>query len=202
MSDPGECCRWKDQKYELVPRGGAEQAQKVKEQHSVRLHWPRTDQFINDNIFTLINSQGSLYQRKCSPSASLVAQHRSCAASEGQGKAGGAEVPQHQRQQQSRALGVWPLLRQGVLPSMAPALRGDLLGLALAMQGAGSRGNQPFCQYTDFFPCWQDWQCSVFSSWNVSLKKWKETFSVWVHCTAPCLTGNVVELLIKKLNTS
>lgn len=55
------------QSCELVPRGGAKQAQKVKEEPSVKLHWPKTDQFINDSIFTLINSSRQLIPKEGFP---------------------------------------------------------------------------------------------------------------------------------------
>lgn len=152
MSNPGECCRWRHQSCELGPRGGAKQAQKAKEEHSVRLHWPETEQFIHDNIFTLINSKGSLYQRKGSPSASLLGQHRS-RPGRARARQEGQEVSEHQRQQQQSSQLWVPGLSSGrecCLPWLLHAgVR--LGGLALAMQGTAFRGNQAFRQYTEFF---------------------------------------------------
>lgn len=118
----------------------------------MRLHWPKTDQFINDNIFTLINSKGSLYQRKGSPSPSLLGQHRSCA---GQGGAGQGRrvrtVRTPKAAAEQAALRVWPLLRQECCLPWLLHSGMRLGGLALAMQGTVIRGNQAFSQYTECF---------------------------------------------------
>lgn len=103
----------------------------------MRLHWPSTDQFINDNIFTLINSKGSLYQRKGFPSPSLL-EHRSTGAV--QGKAGGSELSEQQSSSRADCSECPALLRQGELPSMALALRDEAGRVGIGHAGDSQQG--------------------------------------------------------------
>lgn len=130
----------------------AKQAQKVKEDQSVKLHWPKTGQFINDSIFTLINSKGSLYQRKGSLSPSLLGHHRNCAGQVGAGQGRRVRNCQNTKSLHRACKGssradcseLWPLLRQGMLPFMALALRDEAGRVGISHAGVSDQGKSAF----------------------------------------------------------
>lgn len=126
----------------------------------MKLHWPKTDQFINYNIFTLINSKGSLYQRKGSPSPSLLGHHRNCAGQEGAGQGRRVRNCQNTKSLHRACKGISRAHCSEYLASPQAgnaAFHGSCSrgrgweGLALAMQGRVIRGNQAFNQIYRIF---------------------------------------------------
>lgn len=117
----------------------------------MKLHWPETDQFINDSIFTLINSKGSLYRRKGSLSPSLLGHHRNCAGQVGAGQ--GRRVRTVNTKSLHKACKgssradcseSWPLLRQGVLPFKAVALSKEAGRVGISHAGVSDQGKSGF----------------------------------------------------------